>query len=106
VRAQRYRDGVLAQADPTGFSSLTGQLVILFGLLAALARSHGHVLPKERLLDLVWCGNAYDVNLVEVHISCLRRKLRPFAPQAIRTVRGVGYALSATTFSPQVELAR
>jgi hypothetical protein len=31
-----YRDGVLAQGDPTGLSSTTGQLVILFGLLAAL----------------------------------------------------------------------
>jgi len=28
---------VLAQADPTGLSSTAGQLVILFGLLAALA---------------------------------------------------------------------
>lgn len=28
---------MLAQADPTGLSSTTGQLVILFGLLATLA---------------------------------------------------------------------
>jgi hypothetical protein len=31
-----YRDGVLAQGDPTVLSSTAGQLVILFGLLSAL----------------------------------------------------------------------
>jgi hypothetical protein len=35
--AGRYPVGVLAQTDPTGLSSPAGQLVILFGLLAALA---------------------------------------------------------------------
>ncbi len=37
VRLRVYRDGVLTQGDPTGLSSTAGQLVILFGLLAALA---------------------------------------------------------------------
>ncbi len=37
ARLQDYRDGVLSQGDPTGLSSTTGQLVILFGLLATLA---------------------------------------------------------------------
>ena len=36
ARLRVYRDGVLAQGDPTGLSSTAGQLVILFGLLAAL----------------------------------------------------------------------
>jgi hypothetical protein len=36
ARLRVYREGVLAQGDPTGLSSTTGQLVILFGLLAAL----------------------------------------------------------------------
>jgi hypothetical protein len=34
--ARRYGDEVFSQ-DPTGLSSTTGQLVILLGLLAALA---------------------------------------------------------------------
>lgn len=33
----RYGEEMLAQGDPTGLSSTTGQLVMLFGLLAALA---------------------------------------------------------------------
>ena len=36
ARLRVYREGVLTQGDPTGLSSTTGQLVILFGLLAAL----------------------------------------------------------------------
>lgn len=36
ARLRGYRAGVLTQADPTGLSSTAGQLVILFGLLAAL----------------------------------------------------------------------
>jgi DNA-binding response OmpR family regulator len=62
-------------------------------LLAALARHAGHVVSKARLLDLVWGREAEDENLVEVHVSSLRRRLGPGAAGLIRTVRGVGYLL-------------
>ena len=66
-------------------------------LLAALARNAGQVVSKARLLDLVWGSEAVDENLVEVHISSLRRRLGPGAAGVIRTVRGVGYMLHDDT---------
>lgn len=66
-------------------------------LLAALARNAGQVVSKARLLDIVWGSDAVDENLVEVHISSLRRRLGPGAAGLIRTVRGVGYMLDDDT---------
>ena len=50
---------------------------------------------RTQLLDRVW-GTDYlgDGNLIEVHISALREKLGDQDRRLIRTVRGVGYALS------------
>ena len=45
------------------------------------------------LLTQVWGYDAYDPNLVEVHISALRRKLEAHGPRLIHTVRGMGYRL-------------
>jgi DNA-binding response OmpR family regulator len=55
------------------------------------------VMTRDVLLDRVW-GTDYlgDGNLIEVHISALREKLGDSERRLIRTVRGVGYALSAT----------
>ena len=64
-----------------------------FDLLVALARSPGHVLTKQQLLAQVWGYDAYDVHLVEVHISALRRKLNAQGKPLIQTVRGVGYVV-------------
>lgn len=64
-----------------------------FALLAVLARHAGQVFPKSRLLELVWGYEAVDQNLVEVHISILRRRLGRDAAALIHTVRGVGYVL-------------
>jgi DNA-binding response OmpR family regulator len=66
-------------------------------LLAALARNAGRVVSKARLLDLVWGDEAEDENLVEAHISSLRRRLGPNGSGVIRTVRGVGYMLHDAT---------
>jgi two-component system, OmpR family, response regulator PrrA len=57
-----------------------------------LARHAGQVLSKSRLLELVWGYEAVDENLVEVHVSILRRRLGKEA-DLIHTVRGVGYVL-------------
>lgn len=64
-----------------------------FSLLATLARHPGVVLSKVQLLTQVWGFEHYDLNLVEVHISALRRKLEEQGPRLIHTVRGVGYVL-------------
>jgi two-component system OmpR family response regulator len=64
-----------------------------FALLATLARHPGRVMTKRLLLELVWDHDAVDENLVEVHISQLRRQLGAGAADLIHTVRGVGYVL-------------
>jgi two-component system OmpR family response regulator len=64
-----------------------------FSLLATLARHPGVVLSKVQLLTQVWGFEHYDLNLVEVHVSALRRKLEEQGPRLIHTVRGVGYVL-------------
>jgi two-component system OmpR family response regulator len=64
-----------------------------FELLAALVRDPGKVLSKPQLLARVWGFDAYDVHLVEVHMSSLRRKLHACGSPLIQTVRGVGYVL-------------
>jgi two-component system, OmpR family, response regulator len=64
-----------------------------FKLLTYLARHAGRVVAKSQLLNHVWASDIYDPNLVEVHMSALRRKLEAHGPRFIRTVRGVGYRL-------------
>lgn len=64
-----------------------------FSLLAVLARHAGQVLPKARLLEIVWGYDVVDETLVEVHVSTMRRRLGPDAARLVRTVRGVGYVL-------------
>jgi two-component system, OmpR family, response regulator len=64
-----------------------------FNLLMALVRNAGHVMSKRQLLSTVWGFDDYDVNLVEVHVSALRRKLEQYGPRLIQTVRGIGYVL-------------
>ena len=66
-----------------------------FRLLSVFARNLGQVLSKRQLLEEVWGYDAYDENLVEVHISSLRKKLEERAPRILHTVRGVGYVLRA-----------
>jgi two-component system, OmpR family, response regulator len=64
-----------------------------FALLAVLARHAGQVLSKARLLELVWGYDTVEENLVEVHVSILRRRLGQPAAALIQTVRGVGYVM-------------
>ena len=53
----------------------------------------GRAVSKEHLLAAVWQFDSYDPNLVEVHVSALRRKLEANGERLIHTVRGVGYVL-------------
>ena len=63
-------------------------------LLGFLLRHRGAVLSKDQLLTQVWGYDAYDANLVEVHVSALRRKLEQHGARVIHTVRGLGYRYS------------
>ena len=49
-------------------------------------------LSKEQLLRDVWREQGHSVNLVEAHMSALRRKLELAGPPIIRTVHRRGYA--------------
>ncbi|MEA3076567.1 MAG: two-component system, OmpR family, response regulator [Actinomycetota bacterium] len=68
---------------------------IEFELLTALARQAGRVASKAQLLSTVWGFEGYDQNLVEVHVSSLRRKLGRQS-SVIQTLRGVGYVLRSS----------
>jgi DNA-binding response OmpR family regulator len=69
-----------------------------FQLLHALAGRAGHVLSRERLLELVRgsAEEAFDRS-IDVHISRLRAKLGddPRRPRWLKTIRGAGYQLLA-----------
>lgn len=64
-----------------------------YDLLCVLAGHPGQVLSKSQLLRQVWGFDSYDENLVEVHMSSLRRKLEALGPRLVHTVRGMGYVL-------------
>jgi len=69
-----------------------------FAVLARLADHVGETVGKIDILDAVWDDASHDTdtNLVEVHVSALRRKIdKPFGRAGIETVRGVGYRLRA-----------
>jgi two-component system, OmpR family, response regulator len=107
VRALLRRAGRLASqvsqvgrlvVDEPAHRVMVGETVVKLGptdfaLLAVLARHAGQVLSKSRLLELVWGYEAVDENVVEVHVSILRRRLGQDAAGLIHTVRGVGYVL-------------
>jgi two-component system, OmpR family, response regulator len=60
-------------------------------LLDYLSAQRGRVVSKGQILTRVWGYTDYDPNLVEVHVSALRRKLGE--PRLVHTVRGLGYVL-------------
>ena len=64
-----------------------------FDLLGLLARHHDQILSKQQVLVHVWGFDDYSSNIIEVHLSALRRKLEACGPRLIHTVRGVGYVL-------------
>ena len=66
-----------------------------FRLLNYLAAQRGRVVSKTQILTAVWGYEAYDPNLVEVHVSALRRKLEAHGPRLLHTIRGLGYVLRA-----------
>lgn len=57
-------------------------------LLEYLMRNQGRVVGKLELRDHVWDGVGEDLNVVEVYVGYLRRKL---GRGVVETVRGAGY---------------
>ncbi|HZE37543.1 MAG TPA: response regulator transcription factor [Stackebrandtia sp.] len=68
-----------------------------FSLLEYLMRNADQVVNKVTLLDHVWSASEdTHVNLVEVYIGYLRKKIdTPFGRRSLQTVRGAGYRLTA-----------
>jgi DNA-binding response OmpR family regulator len=66
-------------------------------LLAYLAAHREQVVSKTQILTAVWGYDGFDDNVVEVHISSLRRKLEAGGrSRLVHTVRGRGYLLGTT----------
>ena len=67
-------------------------------LLGYLAAHRDRVVSKTQILTAVWGYDGFDENVVEVHISSLRRKLEAGGrSRLVHTVRGRGYLLGTTT---------
>jgi two-component system, OmpR family, response regulator len=107
IRAVLRRSGRLGAAieagdivvdEQAGFATRSGDDLGLtpteLRLLAFFVRHRGLVLSKHQLLTQVWGYDAYDPNIVEVHISALRRKLERYGPRVLETIRGLGYRLA------------
>lgn len=60
-------------------------------LLEYLMRHQGRVVGKLELRDHVWDGVGEDLNVVEVYVGYLRRKL---GRGVVETVRGAGYRVA------------
>lgn len=68
-----------------------------YELLEFLIQNKEQILTREQIFDRIWgFDSETTVGIVEVYIHQLRRKLKAFGYDAdIRTVRGIGYMLSA-----------
>jgi two-component system response regulator MprA len=87
--------------DPSAHTVTNGAASVLltpteFRLLAALAADPGAVVRRAALVAAAWPDGAivHD-NTLDAYLARIRRKLRQAElPDAIETVRGVGYSLS------------
>jgi DNA-binding response OmpR family regulator len=71
-----------------------------FHLIDYMARHRGKVFTRDALLDAVW-GDLQFLALrsVDACVGRIRRKIEPhpFSPTFLKTIRGIGYKLDATT---------
>ncbi|KTR09264.1 response regulator transcription factor [Curtobacterium luteum] len=65
-----------------------------FRLLRFLAESRGRTVSKAQITTQVWGYEDIAPNVVEVHLSALRRKMEAHGPRLVHTVRGLGYRLA------------
>jgi two-component system OmpR family response regulator len=84
------RAGTVVELTPTEFR-----------LLHYLMMNAGQVVSKAQIRDRVW-DYSFDgkVNMVEVYVSYLRKKLDAHGPSLIRTVRGIGYSMRVRPEGP------
>ena len=70
-----------------------------FGVLQHLMQRAGEVVTKTEILRAVWDVHYEgEVNVVEVYVGYLRRKIdAPFGTSSIQTLRGVGYRMADPT---------
>jgi two-component system OmpR family response regulator len=83
-----------------GLAEVSGRALQLrpreWAVLDRLTAKAGELVSKERLIAEVFSyDDAVAPNALEVHIARLRRKLEPDGP-AIKTMRGLGYMLTAS----------
>lgn len=94
----RYKEWILDEEAHTFFVGETPLALTRteFGILALLMARPSKVFTKQELFELVW-GEPYSVDdsTVNVHVSNLRRKLKPTGTEGyLQTVWGLGYKLS------------
>ena len=100
--AIRYPRGDAALDCSTGMLSCAGQSVRLSGrefqVMELFLRAPKVVLSAERILERVWGWDSdAEINVVWVHISNLRKKLKGIGScVTIRANRGLGYVLEAS----------
>ncbi|MGG6892255.1 winged helix-turn-helix transcriptional regulator [Rhizobium sp. BR 315] len=69
-----------------------------FRLLRHLLQNPEAVRSREELIAAAWPADSdVEPRTVDIHIGLLRRALRTFGPDIIRTVRTLGYALDLDT---------
>ena len=106
-RSGEYRPTVLTFGDAaldcsTGMLSCAGQSVRLSGrefqVMELFLRAPKVVLSAERILERVWGWDSdAEINVVWVHISNLRKKLKGIGScVTIRANRGLGYVLESS----------
>jgi DNA-binding response OmpR family regulator len=87
--------------DPAAHTCVRGDAPIgltskEFSVLEYLMRNAGAAVSKADLLAHAWDVNFEgDANVVEVHLSGVRRKIdAPFGKESIETIHGVGYRMA------------
>jgi two-component system copper resistance phosphate regulon response regulator CusR len=72
-----------------------------FDLLAFLLRNRGQTVPRRTIAREVWKETARADsldNVIDVHVGRLRKKIdEPFPTKLLRTVRGLGFVLEASS---------
>lgn len=103
-RTSRVRPAILSvgdlRLDPARHRCWRGDVEIeltprQFALLEFFMTRPGEVLSKVEILEHVWDDSSeMDLNIVEVYVGYLRRKIdTPFSRASIQTLRLVGYRL-------------
>lgn len=106
---RRSRDGILKDELKVGPITINrGHNSVVFNgiaidlskrayqLLLVLAENAGQIIPRERLIDLVW-GMDLEItpNNLDAHIRLLRKKIETKTYKPIVNVRGIGYKMEA-----------